>query len=176
MLEQHHLDPSDRVGTWARGFVRGASTDTLALLGDLNAGIHARFGYQSRDEEGTQTPAETLQRGWGSCRDFAVLLAEAARSLGFGARIVTGYLHAPASPVATGTTHAWTEIFVPGPGWIAFDPTHGTVGSDDLIRVAVARDIHQIVPIAGSFHGAATDYLGMEVAVTVQQAPGSTPA
>jgi transglutaminase-like putative cysteine protease len=170
MLEQHYLDPMDRVGVWARSFVRGAGTDTLALLGDLNAGIRARFGYQSRDEEGTQTPVETLQRGWGSCRDFAVLLAEAARSLGFGARIVTGYLYTPASPGAAGSTHAWAEIFVPGPGWIAFDPTNGTVGGDDLIRVAVARDIHQIVPISGSFLGATADYVGMEVAVTVQQA------
>ena len=60
------------------------------------------------------------------------------------------------------------KIFVPGPGWIAFDPTNGTVGGDDLIRVAVARDIYQIVPIAGSFHGAAEDYLGMEVDVIVR--------
>jgi len=177
MLEQHYMDPSDRLGAWARGFVRGASTDTLALLADLNAGIRAQFGYQSREEEGTQTPVETLQRGWGSCRDFAVVLAEAARSLGFGARLVTGYLHTPpletnmASPELPGTTHAWTEIYVPGPGWLAFDPTNGTMGGDDLIRVAVARDIHQIVPISGSFHGSGGDYLGMEVAVTVQPAP-----
>jgi transglutaminase-like putative cysteine protease len=181
MLEQHYMDPADRVGAWARRFVRGAGTDTLALLGDLNAGIRAQLGYQSREAEGTQTPVETLQRGWGSCRDFAVLLAEAARSLGFGARIVTGYLHSPAaatpptSSQAGGTTHAWAEIFVPGPGWLAFDPTNGTVGSDDLIRVAVGRDIHQIVPIAGSFHGAPEDYLGMEVDVTVQPAAPGTP-
>lgn len=95
MLEQHYMDPGDRLGTWARGFVRGTSTDTLALLADLNAGIRAQFSYQSREEEGTQTPVETLQRDWGSCRDFAVLLAEAAHSLGFGARMVSGYLRAP---------------------------------------------------------------------------------
>jgi transglutaminase-like putative cysteine protease len=180
MLEQHYLDPADRTGAWARGFVRGATTDTLALLADLNAGIRSQFGYQSREEEGTQTPVETLRRGWGSCRDFAVLLAEAARSLGFGARVVTGYLHQPPGdgagmwPPLPGTTHAWAEIYVPGPGWIAFDPTNGTMAGDDLIRVAVARDIHQIVPISGSFHGTGGDYLGMEVAVTVQ--PVARPA
>ncbi len=181
MLEQHYQDPADRTGAWARGFVRGASTDTLALLADLNAGIRAQFGYQSRDEQGTQTPVETLRRGWGSCRDFAVLLAEAARSLGFGARLVTGYLHPHAAPdgnvttrpEAAGSTHAWAEIYVPGPGWLACDPANGTMGGDDLIRVAVARDIHQIVPISGSFHGAAADYLGMEVAVAVQPLPAS---
>jgi transglutaminase-like putative cysteine protease len=176
MLEQHYMDPADRVGVWGRGFVLGRSTDTLALLGDLNAGIRAQFGYQSRDEEGTQTPEQTLQRGWGSCRDFAVLLAEVVRSLGFGARIVTGYLYTPGTdaapaPRGAGTTHAWTEIHVPGPGWIAFDPTNGTVGSDDLIRVAVARDIHQIVPVSGSFRGVPDDYLGMAVEVVVEPAP-----
>jgi transglutaminase-like putative cysteine protease len=134
-----------------------------------------QFGYQSRDEEGTQTPTQTLQRRWGSCRDFAVLLAEAARSLGFGARIVTGYLYTPIEAMqpqarGAGTTHAWTEIFIPGPGWLAFDPTNGTVGGEDLIRVTVARDIHQIMPITGSFQGAREDYLGMEVSVTVQLA------
>ena len=174
MLEQHYMDPGDRLGTWARGFVRGTSTDTLALLADLNAGIRAQFGYQSREEEGTQTPVETLERGWGSCRDFAVVLAEAARSLGFGARLVSGYLHAPpldrntAWPELPGTTHAWAEIYVPGPGWLAFDPTNGSMGGDDLIRVAVARDIHQIVPISGSYRGTGDDYVGMEVAVSVQ--------
>jgi transglutaminase-like putative cysteine protease len=177
MLEQHYMDPTDRAGAWARGFVRGATTDTLALLMDLSAGIKMQFAYQSRDEEGTQTPVETLQRGWGTCRDFAVLLAEAARSLGFGARIVTGYLYVPPTDEhgmrleQPGTTHAWAEIYVPGPGWLAFDPTNGTMGGDDLIRVAVARDIHQIIPVSGSYQGTGDDYLGMEVAVTVQLAP-----
>ena len=88
-------DPDGRLRDWARGFVRGTTTDTLALLKDLGAGVSDAILYQSRDEEGTQSPIATLDRGWGSCRDFAVLFAEAARCLGFGARIVSGYLHAP---------------------------------------------------------------------------------
>jgi transglutaminase-like putative cysteine protease len=95
MLECHHPDPSGRLGAWARGFVRSNRTDTLALLGDLNAGVKTSISYQARETEGTQTPIETLNRGWGSCRDLAVLLIEAARCLGFGARIVTGYLYNP---------------------------------------------------------------------------------
>lgn len=176
MLDQHYPDPADRVGAWARGFVLGGDTDTLALLGDLSAGIGARFAYLGREEEGTQSPAETLDRGSGSCRDFAVLLAEAARALGFGARVASGYLHAPGAgaggraPRGAGATHAWAEVFLPGPGWVAFDPTNGTAGGADLIRVAVARDIHQVVPVSGSFLGAPDDYLGMEVAVTVRPA------
>src|SRR5258708_1376283 len=95
MLERHHPDPSDRLGAWARAFVRGSRTDTQALLADLNAGVKSSISYQSRETEGTQTPVETLDRGWGSCRDLAMLLIEAARCLGFGARVVTGYLYNP---------------------------------------------------------------------------------
>ncbi len=168
MLDRHNPDPLDRLETWARGFVRSNPTDTLALLADLNSGVGAYVRYQSRDTEGTQTPVETLDRGWGTCRDFAVLLIEAARCLGFGARIVTGYIHNPtAEVIGAGTTHAWADIYVPGAGWIAYDPTNGTSGGKDLIRVAVTRDISQAIPIAGSFIGTPDSYLGMTVDVAV---------
>jgi transglutaminase-like putative cysteine protease len=173
MQERQYPDPNDRLGAWARGFVRSNPTDTSALLADLNNGVKAQISYQSRDTEGTQTPVETLNRGWGSCRDLAVLLIEAARSLGFGARVVTGYLYrasadaGPSAVIAAGTTHAWADIYVPGSGWIAYDPTNGTIGGQDLIRVAVTRDISQAVPVSGSFVGTAGSYLGMTVDVTV---------
>ena len=171
MLEPQHPDPNDRLGAWARGFVRSNPTDTSALLADLNNGVAAQVSYQSRETEGTQTPLETLDRGWGSCRDLAVLLIEAARSLGFGARVVTGYLYRAAADgpavIGAGTTHAWADIYVPGSGWIAYDPTNRTIGGHDLIRVAVTRDISQAVPISGSFVGPAGSYLGMTVDVAV---------
>jgi transglutaminase-like putative cysteine protease len=173
MLERQYPDPNGRLEFWARGFVRSNPTDTLALLTDLNRGVAAWISYQSRETEGTQTPIETLNRGWGSCRDFAVLLIEAARTLGFAARVVTGYLYNPSADgqsggsIGAGTTHAWADIYLPGPGWVAFDPTNGTIGGANLIRVAVTRDIDQAVPISGSFFGAAGDYIGMTVDVVV---------
>jgi transglutaminase-like putative cysteine protease len=168
LLDRQYPDPTDRVGSWARGFVRSNPTDTLALLADLNSGVAAWVSYQSREIEGTQSPIETLNRGSGSCRDFAVLLIEAARCLGFGARVVSGYLYSPsATMIGAGTTHAWAEIYVPGSGWIAYDPTNGTIDSGDLIRVAVTRDISQAIPIAGSFVGAPDSFLGMTINVTV---------
>ena len=161
-------DPDGRLRDWARRFVRGTTTDTLALLKDLGAGVADAILYQSRDEEGTQSPLATLDRGWGSCRDFAVLFAEAARSLGFGARIVSGYLHAPIpGAIGDGATHAWAEVFVPGAGWITFDTTNRSVGGANLIPVAVVRDISQAVPVAGSFVGASDALLGMTVEVSV---------
>ena len=98
-----------------------------------------------------------------------MLLIEAARTLGFGARVVTGYLYNPAADghstaaIGVGTTHSWADIYVPGAGWIANDPTNGTIGGDNLIRVAVTRDISQAIPISGSFSGAPDSYLGMTV-------------
>jgi transglutaminase-like putative cysteine protease len=172
MAEQQNHDHNDRLGSWARGFIRSNPTDTFALLADLNIGVSGWISYQSRDAEGTQTLLETLERRRGSCRNLAVLLIEAARSLGFGARVVTGYLYSPSAdssiaPISAGTTHAWADIYVPGSGWISFDPTNATIGGGDLIRVAVTRDIRQAVPIAGGFGGAPESYLGMTVNVSV---------
>jgi transglutaminase-like putative cysteine protease len=168
---QHYPDPAGRLLAWARAFVRGDTTDTLALLKDLSFGVSSSIGYQIRTDEGTQSPGETLDRGLGSCRDFAVLFLEAARCLGFGGRIVSGYLYnpdrSPTAPPDTDTTHAWAEIFVPGAGWITFDPTNRGVGGFNLIPVAVARDIRQAMPVAGSFVGATDAFMGMTVAVSV---------
>ena len=171
LLTQQYADPRSRLQQWARGFVRSNPTDTLSLLKDLSAGVSQSVRYQSREEEGTQTPIETLDRTWGSCRDFAVLFVEAARCLGFAGRLVTGYLYNPEDKLVgsdgPGSTHAWAEVFVPGAGWIAFDPTNRSVGGLNLISVAVARNIHQAVPVAGSFVGMRDVYQGMSVKVTV---------
>ncbi|TWI01955.1 transglutaminase family protein [Bradyrhizobium daqingense] len=165
---------ADAEGTlrhWAHMFVRGSKTDTLALLKDLSVGVSEAARYQSREEEGTQTPLETLSRGWGSCRDLAVLFAEAARVLGFGARIVSGYLYNPnqqsAGSGGAGSTHAWAEIFVPGAGWITFDPTNRSLGGFNLVPIAVARDIRQIAPVSGSYIASTDAFAGMSVEVLV---------
>ncbi len=169
---QQYPDPAGRLRDWSLTFVRGTSTDTLSLLKDLCAGVSKWINYQSREDEGTQSPPETLDRGWGSCRDFAVLFAEAARSLGFGARIVSGYLYDPAQDrvgsAGAGSTHAWAEVYVPGAGWITFDPTNRSVGGYNLIPIAVARDIRQAMPVAGSFVGMSDAFIGMNVEVSVK--------
>jgi transglutaminase-like putative cysteine protease len=164
-------DPGGRLKQWARAFIRANPTDTLALLKDLSAGVSSSIRYQAREDEGTQSPAQTLDIGWGSCRDFAVLFLEAARGLGFGGRVVSGYLYNPDQNLIgsadTETTHAWAEIYVPGAGWITFDPTNRGVGGFNLIPVAVARDIRQAIPVAGSFVGATDAFEGMTVEVHV---------
>lgn len=164
-----HDDPEGRLGEWARAFVRGLSTDTLSLLKDLNAGILGSVAYRVRDEEGTQTPLETLALASGSCRDIAALFIEAVRHLGVGARAVSGYLFdAQQSVDDPGSTHAWAEVYLPGAGWIAFDPTHRRLGGANLIPVAVARSNRQIMPIVGGYIGTPGDFLAMDVAVRVR--------
>ncbi|WP_136684817.1 transglutaminase family protein [Falsirhodobacter xinxiangensis] len=157
------------VEPWARSFIAFPQTDTLSLLKDLNLGVHREIRYESREDEGTQSPEQTLDVAAGSCRDLAVLLADAARALGFGARLVSGYLWPDSLEIkGAGSTHAWVEIFLPGPGWIAFDPTNGTMGAANLIPVAVARKITQAVPVSGSFKGPAGAFERMEVEVDVR--------
>lgn len=166
-----YADPDGRFARWVEGFVMVRPTDTLSLLKDISNGVFTQISYQMRETEGTQTPIETLDRGWGSCRDFAVLLAEAARKLALGTRIVSGYLSDPEDSLigsaGAGSTHAWVEIYLPGAGWIAFDPTNRSVGSQNLVPVAVGRDIHQVVPVSGSFSGGqgALSDLSVEVSV-----------
>ena len=168
---QQYLDPMGRLQKWARSFVRGAAPDTLELLKAISHGVSEALQYEVRESEGTQTPIESLDRGKGSCRDFAILFAEAVRSLDIGARIVSGYLYDPQSTQTgssgSGSTHAWTEVYVPGAGWITFDPTNRSIGGFNLVPVAVARDITLLMPVSGSYVGAADAFAGMEVEVRV---------
>jgi transglutaminase-like putative cysteine protease len=121
---------------------------------------------------GAQSPLETLDLRSGSCRDFALLMMEAVRSLGLAARFVSGYIYSPYARadrgrIGGGHTHAWVRVYLPACGWVEFDPTNGIVGNTDLVRVAVARDPSQAVPLHGTYSGLASDYLGMDVEVDV---------
>ena len=131
----------------------------------LTYAIKEGFAYERREASGVQSPRHTLDRRRGSCRDFAVLMMEAARALGIAARFVSGYVFVPSEegePVRLGggATHAWCQIYLPGAGWVEFDPTNGLVGGKDLIRVAVARDPAQAAPLTGAYFGNADDDMG----------------
>jgi len=174
-LEPLHPDPDGVVARWARRFVRNSgSTSLQSLLSEMTQAIYADFRYRTRLEGGAQTPLETLALGTGSCRDFAVLMIEAVRSLGLAARFVSGYIYSPyvgpASPgrVGGGHTHAWVRVYLPACGWVEFDPTNGIVGNADLVRVAIARDPRQATPLHGAWSGSPGDYLGMDVEVDVR--------
>jgi transglutaminase-like putative cysteine protease len=170
-IERQHLDPLRQIDSWARRFLNpNGKTDTLALLSDMTATIKRDFTYVSRPEKGTQTPIETLTMRRGTCRDYAMLMIEAARALGFAARFVSGYVYSPTASddhVGGGNTHAWVRVYLPGSGWVEFDPTNGIIGNRGLIRVAIARDIYQAVPISGTWSGFPGSFIDMSVDVNI---------
>ena len=185
-MERHYPDPDGQVDAWARRFVNKVGPTSLQrLLTDVTWAVHADFKYESRLEVGTRSPRETLSLGRGSCRDFAMLMIEAVRSLGLAARYVSGYLFSPPHGGSShgarggGHTHAWVRVYLPACGWLEFDPTNGIVGNGDLIRVAIARDPRQAVPLHGSYEGEAADFLRMDVEVDVApyivEAPATWP-
>lgn len=139
----------------------------------MTSAIKQDFRYQRRSEKGIQSPGETLRRGRGSCRDFALLMIEGVRCLGFAARFVSGYIFVPdletSEITCGGATHAWMQVYLPGAGWVDFDPTNNIIGNRNLIRVAVAWDPKQVLPLWGTYVGPPSAFLGMDVSVSVTQ-------
>jgi len=162
------------IDRWGAAFF-GAdrSVGTHELLVGMTHAIRRSFNHVSRHQNGVQNPVRTLELGSGSCRDLAVLMIAALRSRGIAARFVSGYVHLPdddADDVTGGNMHAWVQVYVPGPGWVDFDPSGGVVGNQNLIRVAVAHHPREAIPLQGTWYGSASDHLAMNVAVKVKMA------
>jgi len=171
-ITPQYSDPDGELSAWARIFLDPEGpTPTFNILSNMTYGIREMFMYRKRHEHGTQHPLDTLQTRSGTCRDYALFMIEALRRLGIAARFVSGYLFIPAGRahgyVGGGSTHAWVQVYLPSAGWIEFDPTNGIVGTRDLIRVAVARDPSQAIPLHGVYLGSADAYVGMEVGIKV---------
>lgn len=132
----------------------------VAFLSEINQAIFRDIAYQRRDEEGIQTPDETLTKREGSCRDMAVLMIALVRQLGLAARFVSGYLYDPPSyddgdrifNRAHGSMHAWLEIYLPGAGWKGFDPTNGILTNHFFIPTAVSSEPSWANPIQGRYY------------------------
>ncbi len=161
---------SERLREWLTQFWKpGEKIETIALLRQMNTFINKNFTYQRRDERGVQTPAETLEKNSGSCRDFATLLLEGCRCWGLAARFVSGYMQCEATEAGGASTHAWAEVYLPGAGWKGFDPTSGIMTGSQHVPVAVSRNPENAAPIAGSFIGPGNAFQSIQVDVTVVQ-------
>jgi transglutaminase-like putative cysteine protease len=192
LLPQYPDDKEVLLQWVARFLPERGRIHTRDILNNINEAIWNDFKYLPREAEGTQRPALTLQLKTGTCRDFALLMIEAARGLGLAARFVSGYIYDPildseslndaasidgheiaskdiGGRVGSGATHAWLHIFLPGAGWIPFDPTNSISGGTDLIRVAYTRTPEQAAPVSGSWTGTKSDFLGMSVDVKVRR-------
>jgi transglutaminase-like putative cysteine protease len=171
---RHYPDAEHKLDTWVKSLLeRTPGSRTLDVLMAMINAIKSEFTYKRREEVGVQTPVETLELGSGSCRDFAVFMMDAVRFLGLAAQFVSGYLYdealidAGGGLVGGGATHAWIQVYLPGVGWVEFDPTNALVGGRNLIRVAVAREAAQAAPLVGSFTGVPGDFLALNVNVAV---------
>jgi transglutaminase-like putative cysteine protease len=156
-------DPKGELSAWARTFLDAEGpTPTFSILSGMTHGIRKAFTYRKRHEHGTQHPLDTLQTKSGTCRDYALFMIESLRRLGIAARFVSGYIFIPddrtQGHVGGGSTHAWVQVYLPSAGWI---------GNRDLVRVAVARDPRQAIPLHGTYLGSADAFVGMEVSIAV---------
>ena len=147
-------DEAGVIVTWLRRYIGPVDEPVLSFVQRLNQAIHREFVYGARYDEGVQHPADTLQAGSGTCRDFAWLMVEGLRRMGVAARFITGYLYSANAEIrGTGATHAWCEVFLPGLGWTEFDPTNGLMESADLIPIAIARTPSEASPVSGGLIG-----------------------
>ncbi len=174
-IERHFSDPDRLITEWTRALLEEPEVQgqTEPFLVAMSRRIKESFTYVTRHEPGVQAPVETLQLGSGTCRDYAAFMMEAVRSVGLASRFVSGYLYDPAvdgveaQVSGAGATHAWVQVYLPGAGWIEFDPTNGGAGGHNLVPIAVAREPAQAVPISGTFSGDSEDFIGMDVDVSV---------
>ncbi|CAN1525630.1 COG1305 Transglutaminase-like enzymes, putative cysteine proteases [Caulobacteraceae bacterium] len=163
-------EDGDALLKWLASQIGPAGEPALDLLMRMTRSIHDGFAYRARHTEGVQSPGATLRLRSGACRDFAWLMIEALRRLGYAARFVSGYVNSGVHRGA-GATHAWVQVFLPGLGWTEFDPTNGLAESADLIRVAVARTPHGAAPVSGAILG---DPGRSELTVKVMVSPEPT--
>jgi transglutaminase-like putative cysteine protease len=171
-IRPQYGDPDGELSGWARNFLDAeGATPTFNILSGMTHGIREAFTYRKRHEHGTQHPLDTLQTRSGTCRDYALFMIEALRRIGIAARFVSGYLFIPDDRAhgyrGGGSTHAWVQVYLPSAGWIEFDPTNGIIGTRDLVRVAVARDPRQAIPLHGTYLGSADAFVGMDVSINV---------
>jgi transglutaminase-like putative cysteine protease len=158
---------------WLGQRLSSAPTETVPYLMALTTAVQRALVYTRRDEQGVQSSAQTLARGTGSCRDYAVLLMELCRALGLAARFVSGYLYEPAAsgarPAFPPSMHAWAEVYLPGAGWRGLDPTRGIFCDDAFVRVAHAPVAEHVNPIQGTSYGSPSATAKLTTVLSVEK-------
>jgi len=164
-----YVRDTDCIRDWLEPFWHpGKKVGTLELLQQLNMHMYRTFRYQRRHQKGVLSPAETLENNGGSCRDFATLFMEVCRFMGLAARFVSGYMY---SAEITGrmSMHGWAEVYLPGAGWIGFDPSWGLLADSNYFPVAMSRHSEHAPPISGTYFGTPRAFLRSQVDLYVKR-------
>lgn len=147
---------------------------TVEVLMGWNSWLFKNIAYERRDEGDPYSPEETLRLGRASCRDYAVLFAEVLRTNGVAARLASGFLwedDSPDSPRrAENAMHAWVEAYLPGAGWVGFDPTNGQLCDHHFLATAVGLTPQDISPVAGQYYGNKSISSTLETSLTIKEA------
>jgi transglutaminase-like putative cysteine protease len=175
LLPSNFARPTDLLQALARELALERRGNPLERLLELNLALYETFDYVPNSTQVDSPIDDALRTRQGVCQDLAHIMIALVRLLGIPCRYVSGYLyhgkngHEDRSP--EGATHAWLEAFLPGPGWVAFDPTNNLIGSERHIRVAIGRDYADVPPTRGVYKGEAESELGVTVVVAPAEAP-----
>jgi hypothetical protein len=170
-----YLREVDRIRDWLAPFWHpGKKVETLKLLQKLNLHIYRTLRYQRREQKGVLSPAETLENNGGSCRDFATLFMEICRFMGLAARFVSGYMYS-ADIKGRMSMHGWAEVYLPGAGWVGFDPSWGLLANSNYFPVAVSRHSEHVPPISGTYFGTPRAFLKTQVDLYLTQIGNDLP-
>jgi transglutaminase-like putative cysteine protease len=170
-----YVRDTDRIRDWLAPFWHpGKKVGTFELLQQLNLQIYRSFRFQRRERKGVLSPAETLENNGGSCRDFATLFMEACRFLGLAARFVSGYMYSP-DIQGRMSMHGWAEVYLPGAGWIGFDPSWGLLADSYYFPVATSRHSEHAPPISGTYFGTPRAFLRSNVDLFVKRIDEPSP-
>jgi hypothetical protein len=169
LSENIYVRDVERIRDWLNPFWHpGKKVETLALLQQLNLHIYKTFRYQRRTEKGVLSPAETLEKNGGSCRDYATLFMEVCRVMGLAARFVSGYMYS-AEIEGRMSMHGWAEVYLPGAGWVGFDPSWGLLAASNYFPAAVSRHSEYAPPISGTYFGTPRAFLRTDVDLQVKR-------
>lgn len=152
---------------YANVILKASDHNTVAFITNLTKQIHQDFVVEYREDGPPLSPVNTFEIKRGSCRDLSWLHINLLRNYGIAARFVSGYFYFDME-IPTFELHAWVEVFIPGTGWLGFDPSHGILTGNTHFPVASSAIPENTMPVSGGIRGSATSQLSTHLSIEKQ--------